>query len=75
MSRTSRLFPLLIISAFFATASVTTSSSQGGQQAAQGQQGQQATAARQASGDGGLTPAPNRRADEGRGPFKTLVAA
>ena len=45
----------------------------GGQQAAQGQQGQQAPAARQASGDGGLTPAPNRRADEGRGPFKTLV--
>ena len=23
--------------------------------------------------EGGLTPAPNRRADEGRGPFKTLV--
>ena len=29
--------------------------------------------ARQPQADGGLTPAPNRRADEGRGPFKTLV--
>ena len=48
-------------------------SSEGGQPAAQGQPGQQAPAARQASGDGSLTPAPNRRADEGRGPFKTLV--
>ncbi len=52
MSRTSRVLPLLIVSAFFASSSVTTSSSQGGQQAAQGQPGQQAPAARQASGDG-----------------------
>jgi imidazolonepropionase-like amidohydrolase len=29
--------------------------------------------ARQPQADGGLTPAPNRRADEGRGPYKTLV--
>jgi imidazolonepropionase-like amidohydrolase len=33
----------------------------------------QTPTARPAIADGGLTPAPNRRADEGRGPFKTLV--
>ena len=34
---------------------------------------QAAQPARPQGNDGGLTPAPNRRADEGRGPFKTLV--
>ena len=32
-----------------------------------------AAPARQPVAEGGLTPAPNRRSDEGRGPFKTLV--
>ena len=32
-----------------------------------------ASPARQPAAEGGLTPAPNRRSDEGRGPFKTLV--
>ena len=32
-----------------------------------------AAPARQPAAEGGLTPAPNRRSDEGRGPFKTLV--
>ncbi len=34
---------------------------------------QAAQPARPQGNDGGLTPAPNRRADEGRGPFKSLV--
>ncbi len=49
---------------------VATHASPGGQAPAPAPAAQPA---RQPQGDGGLTPAPNRRADEGRGPFKTLV--
>jgi imidazolonepropionase-like amidohydrolase len=40
---------------------------------AQAQAAPTASPARQPAAEGGLTPAPNRRSDEGRGPFKTLV--
>ncbi len=75
MSRMSRFFILLVAPVVASSFAVAIASSQGGAQAAQGPQqpGQQAQAARQPVTDGALTQAPNRRSDEGRGPFKTLV--
>ncbi len=70
MSRTLALLVAVACAATSGSAVVATHASSSGQTPAP------APAARpapQPQADGGLTPAPNRRADEGRGPFKTLV--
>ena len=70
MSRTLALIVAVACAATSASAVVGTPAPAGGQTPAPAPAAQPA---RQPQGDGGLTPAPNRRADEGRGPFKTLV--
>ena len=72
MSRTLALLVVVACVATSASAVVATHSpaSGGGQAPAPAQAAQPA---RQPQADGGLTAAPNRRADEGRGPYKTLV--
>jgi imidazolonepropionase-like amidohydrolase len=70
MSRTLTLLVAVACAVISASAVVATHASSGGQAPAPAPA---APGARQQQADGGLTPAPNRRADEGRGPYKTLV--
>ena len=72
----SRALVFLVAVACAATAASAVVSTAGSAAPGRGQtpaSAQSAQPARQQSAEGGLTPAPNRRADEGRGPFKTLV--
>ena len=64
-----------LLAAFFATISASAVRATTGAVAPEATQtaAAQTPTARPAIAEGGLTPAPNRRADEGRGPFKTLV--
>ncbi len=72
----SRALVFVVAVACAATAASAVVSTAGSAAPGRGQtpaSAQSAQPARQQSAEGGLTPAPNRRADEGRGPFKTLV--
>ena len=69
----SRALALLVAVACTATSASAVVATTGSQAPAPGQTAAPAQAQRQPSADGGLTPAPTRRAGEGRGPFKTLV--